>query len=984
MRNTAMSSCAHVIKAAAGLPAAVVATLLAVALSILLWAAPPVRAEFGISAFDQQVTSRPDGGTFSQAGGHPYSIVTEVFFNGHYDSEIGGETPDADVKDVVTYLTPGLFGNPAGIGECTAAQLSASDRGPINFPPPECPTSSQVGTIALKLDFGAPVEVEVPLYNMVPPVNQPAEFGFRFLGQEIYLTGNVRNSGDFGVTIVSPNIANALPLLGFKVTFWGVPADPSHDIQRCNVGGLGSQAPLVCEVRSHIGYEAEELPHADPEAPKAFLTMPVACTAPGAGFPTTVQVDSWPNPGTWLERTIFSHIGPGFPLDPSEWGPQLGITGCELVPFKPSISVQPTNTQADTPSGLNIEISLPQEGLLNPSGIATADVKKAVVTLPAGESVSPSAADGLGGCSLEQIGLHTNSPAACPDSSKLGTVEIVTPLLNEPLLGAIYLGKPECEPCDEADDLAGRLIKLYVVVEGHGVMLKLPGHVELDPHTGRITTTFDNNPQLPFDHLRLNFKAGPRSPLTNPPACGTYSTNAEFTPWSGNAPVDAASSFQITSGPEGKPCPGSPQAFAPSFAAGTTNNQAGAFSPFSVTFGRADGEQQLGGVTLHFPPGLLGRLSAVSLCPEPQAAQGNCPASSEIGVVTVGAGAGANPFYVYGGKVFLTGPYKGNPFGLSIVVPAIAGPFDLGTVITRATIAIDPLTTALTVSTDPLPTILDGIPLDLRTVNVSVSNPGFMFNPTNCDPLSLTGTLTGGAGGSEPVANGFQVTNCGRLGFAPKFTVTTPGKTSRALGAGLTAKIVYPQGAQANIAKVKVSLPKQLPSQLKTLQKACLDRVFESNPASCPAASRVGSAEALTPVLPEPLRGAAYFVSHGGQAFPDLVLVLQGYGITFDLVGNTFISKTGITSTTFNTVPDVPISSFHLTLPQGPNAALAAIGNLCKAKLAMPTKFIAQDGAEINRSTPITATGCPKHKAKKRLEHRRSHKAGARRGRRAR
>jgi hypothetical protein len=983
MRSTAMSKYTHAIKVTARAPAVVAAALLALALSVLLTAAP-AQAEFGISAFDQQVIAGPSGGTFSQAGGHPYSIVTEVSFNGHYDSEISGETPDADVKDVITNLTPGLFGNPAGIGQCTAAQLAAADRGPINFPPPECPTSSQVGTIGLKLDFGGPAEVEVPLYNMVPPVNQPAEFGFRILGEEIYLTGNVRNSGDFGITIVAPNIANALPILGFKVTFWGVPADPSHDIQRCNLGGIGSRQPLVCNAPNNIGYEAEELPHADPEAPKAFLTMPVACTAPGEGFPTNLQVDSWSNPGAWLERTISSHVAPGYPLAPSEWGSQLGITGCEFVPFNPSISVQPTNAQADTPSGLDIEISLPQEGLRNPTGIATDDVKQAVVALPAGESVSPSAADGLGGCSLEQIALHTNAPAACPDSSKLGTVELVTPLLNEPLFGAIYLGKPECEPCSEADDLAGRLIKLYIVVEGHGVILKLPGHVELDPHTGRILTTFDNNPQLPFEHLRLNFKAGPRSPLTNPPTCGTYATNAEFTPWSGNAPVDAAGSFEITSGPEGKPCPSSPQAFAPSFAAGTTNNQAGAFSPFSVTFGRADGEQQLGGVTLHLPPGLLGRLSAVSLCPEPQAAQGSCPASSEIGAVTVGAGAGSNPFYVYGGKVFLTGPYKGDPFGLSIVVPALAGPFDLGTVITRASIAIDPLTTALTVSTDPLPTILDGIPLDLRTVNVSVSNPRFIFNPTNCNPLSLTGTLTGGAGGAEAVANSFQATNCGRLGFAPKFTVTTPGKTSRALGAGLTAKIVYPQGAQANIAKVKVSLPKQLPSQLKTLQKACIDSVFDNNPANCPAASRVGSAEAITPVLPEPLRGAAYFVSHGGQAFPDLILVLKGYGITFNLIGNTFISKTGITSTTFNTVPDVPISSFQLTLPQGPDSALAANGNLCKAKLVMPTKFVAQDGAEINRSTPVTATGCPKHKAAKRAKRGGSHGAKSKRRRRAR
>jgi hypothetical protein len=295
---------------------------------------------------------------------------------------------------------------------------------------------------------------------------------------------------------------------------------------------------------------------------------------------------------------------------------------------------------------------------------------------------------------------------------------------------------------------------------------------------------------------------------------------------------------------------------------------------------------------------------------------------------------------------------------LSIVVPAVAGPFDLGTVVVRGSIKLDPITTALTVSTDPLPTILDGIPLDLRAVNVSVANPGFIFNPTNCNPLALTGTLTGGAGGSESVANTFQVTNCGRLGFAPKFTVSTPGKTSRADGAGLTAKIVYPKGAQANIAKVKVNLPKQLPSRLTTLQKACPDSTFNQSPEACPAASKVGFAKAITPILPEPLTGPAYFVSHGGAAFPDLVLALKGYGVDFHLYGSTFISKAGITSTSFKQVPDVPISSFELTLPQGPGSALAANGNLCTSKLVMPTSFIAQDGAELHQNTLISVTGC--------------------------
>jgi hypothetical protein len=936
---------------------------LAVLVMLLFVVVGSARADFGFRAFDQQIMSGATGGTFSQANGHPYAIRTEIDLNDHPDPEsFTPFRPDADAKDIIAELPPGEFGNPASLPQCTMFEL-------IEESVAKCPVGAQLGILKVRSDA---VQFTVPLYNLVPPAGAPAFFGANAAGQPILLTGNVRNAGDFGINVISPNIPFILPINGVTLTFWGVPADASHDVQRCaelEEPETAKYSPdeSFTEFAACTGQPGNPIygPQSDPEPKKAFLTIPGSCTAPGTGLHTVLRADSWADPGMFVEDDLFSHLEPGYPSGRGGWGEQVGTTGCDFEPFAPSISVQPTNHDADTPSGLNVEISLPQDGLLNPQGIASADVKKAVVTLPVGESVSPSAADGLGACSFEQVGLKTKDPAACPDSSKLGTVEIDTPLLTEPLAGEIYLGMPECAPCTTEDDLSGRLVKLYLVVEGHGVILKLAGKVEMDPATGRITTTFDNNPQLPFDHLKLNFKGGSRSPLVNPPSCGTYSTDAVFTPWSGGPDANVSSLLDIMSGPEGKPCPGSPQTFGPSFAAGTTNNQAGAFSPFSVTFGRSDGEQQLGGVTLTMPPGLLGTVTGIPLCPEPQASQGTCSSASEIGSVIAGAGAGANPFYVQGGKVFFTGPYKGGPFGLSIVVPAVAGPFNLGTVVVRASIKLDPHTTALTIAADPLPTILDGIPLDLRSVNVSVAKPGFIFNPTNCNPLSLTGTLTGGAGGIENVANSFQVTNCGRLGFAPKFTVSTPGKTSRANGAGLTARIVYPKGAQANIAKVKVNLPKQLPSRLTTLQKACPDSTFNQNPDNCPVASKIGFAKAVTPLLPEPLTGPAYFVSHGGAAFPDLILALKGYGVNFDLIGTTFINKAGITSSSFKQVPDVPINSFELTLPQGTNSALAANGNLCTAHLVMPTAFIAQDGAEIHQSTPIVATGCPKHKAKK-------------------
>ncbi|HVA19166.1 MAG TPA: hypothetical protein VMU55_03230, partial [Solirubrobacteraceae bacterium] len=397
--------------------------------------------------------------------------------------------------------------------------------------------------------------------------------------------------------------------------------------------------------------------------------------------------------------------------------------------------------------------------------------------------------------------------------------------------------------------------------------------------------------------------------------------------------------------------------------AGVSSVQAGGFTPFLSTFSRKDVDQSMQRVSVKMPKGLLGSLIGLPLCPEAQANAGTCSQASEIGSVTAGAGDGPTPFYVTGGHVYMSAGYKGAPFGLSVVVPAKAGPFDLGQVVVRAKVEVDIHTAQLTVTTDPLPQIVGGVPVNLRLVNVTVNRPNFTYNPTSCNPSEVSGTITGGEGATAAVSNHFQVTNCGALKFQPHFTVSASGKTSRADGASLDAKLTYPttaQGVEANIAKVKVDLPKKLPSRLTTLQKACPASTFEANPAACPAPSRIGTAVAVTPVLPVPLSGPVYFVSHGGEAFPDLVVVLQGYGVTVELVGTTFISKAGITSTTFKTVPDVPVGSFELKLPQGPYSALAANGDLCKANLQMPTAFVAQDGAEIHQSTPITATGCPK------------------------
>jgi hypothetical protein len=483
---------------------------------------------------------------------------------------------------------------------------------------------------------------------------------------------------------------------------------------------------------------------------------------------------------------------------------------------------------------------------------------------------------------------------------------------------------------------------------------------------------------LPFEDFTLHFFGGERAPLGTPSSCGLYTTTTSIAPWSGGAPVAPSSAFEINTGPHGSPC-ASPLPFSPSLTAGTTSIQAGGFSPFAMTMSRPDGSQNLQAIQLKMPPGLSGLLSGVKLCGEPQADEGLCGPESEIGETIVSVGVGGEPFSVRGGKVFITEGYGGAPYGLSIVNPAKAGPYDLeaGTscdcVVVRAKIEVDPITAALTITSDDsgpykIPTILDGIPLQIQHVNVTINRPGFTFNPTNCEPMHITGSLDSTEGATSNLSVPLQVTNCAVLGFKPAFSVSTAGKTSRATGASLHVKLVYPKapfGSQANIRSVKVDLPKQLPSRLTTLQKACPDSTFNQNPAGCGLESRIGTAKATTPLLPVPLTGPVYFVSHAGLKFPELVVVLSGYGTTIQLHAETFISKAGITSSTFRTIPDAPVGTFELTLPQGKFSALAAPFNLCKSTLKMPTDFTAQNGATIRQSTPISVSGCAKKKTKR-------------------
>jgi hypothetical protein len=909
------------------------------------------------------------GGVDTQAGSHPFQLTTTLMLNSQavpVEEGLSEVQPVATTKDLRFNLPPGLIGNPTPIPKCSLNQFILSSHGST-----PCPNNTAVGVatpIVTGFDGGARVSyvLSEPLYSLEPAVGEPARFGFITLAGPVILDTSVRTGGDYGVVVTVPNITEGTGFIGNIVTFWGVPADARHNNSR----GL----TCIQETKGREEGEGEPLhPGPEPscpvvEKPQPLLIMPTSCTGP---LHSTVESDPWAEPGQFTEPKDYTFQNSA--------GEPVGQDGCNRLNFEPSINVAPDGQEGSTPTGLTVGVHVPQEASLNPAGLAESTVRNTLVTLPAGVGLNPAGADGLTSCSLGEIGLESPGVQTCAESSKVGTVEIRTPLLPNPLVGAAYLAQQNANPF-------GSLVALYLAVYDpvSGVRVKLAGEVKPDPVTGQLVSTFDNTPQLPFEDLKLHFFGGSRAPLGTPAMCGGYTTTASISPWSGNAPVDSSSEFLINSGPNHTSC-SNPLPFAPELTTGSLNIQAGAFTPFTMTMSREDGNQNLDGIQLKMPSGLLGTLSGVKLCGEAEGNAGTCGPESQIGETTVSVGLGGNPYTVKGGRVYITGPYKGAPYGLSIVNPAKAGPFDLGEVIVRAKVEVNPTTAALTITSDAtgpyaIPQIIDGIPLEIKHVNVSIDRPDFTFNPTNCNPQEIGGSLTSSQGSVSTLHVPFQVTNCATLGFKPILTVSTNGKTSRADGASLNVKLTYPKapfGSQANIGKVKVDLPKQLPSRLTTLQKACTAAVFDANPAGCPAASRIGSATATTPVIPVSLSGPAYFVSYGGAKFPELVIVLSGYGTTVDLHGETFISPAGITSSTFRTIPDVPIGTFELHLPQGQYSALGANAKLCDVKggLKMPTRFVAQNGLAISQSTPISVTGCAKAKVKAKAKKGKAKKA---------
>ena len=908
---------------------------------------PPFGFQPGTAGIDGSITNA-DGSTDTQAGSHPYQLSINMAFPGTFNSTFAGNPnafglqADGHVRDVTAELPPGLVVNPnATTVRCTEDQLESDLNGG------GCPVASQVGTVALAPDlFGnAPGYGSYPLYNMVPPNGVPAEFGFDALGLGFYehLMGGVQTGAGYGLTATASDIIAKVPILGLNVTLWGNPSDPSHDNTR------GECGHLIC---SSGGTSV-------PASTTPLLTMPSACSGP---LTFSVSADSWENPGSFVTDSFQTHDGQGQPV---------GVTGCDKLAFNPQITVQPDTTVADSPSGLNVDLQVPQNGGVNT--LATANLKEAVVTLPQGVSVNPASANGLGACTPAQIGINNANAPTCPDSSKVGSVEIDTPLLPDPLTGGIYVAQQDNNPFNS-------LLAIYVTAQADGVWIKLAGHVVADPLTGQLTTTFDNNPQLPFTDFKLSFFGGSDAVLATPASCGTFSSGSMLSSWAGGPAASSSDSFAINSG-----CGGG---FAPSFMASSQNPQAGAFSPFVLSFSRPDGAQALAGLSVQLPLGMLAKLAGVQECSDAQLAvaksmsgtgeQANpsCPAGSQVGTVITSSGAGPDPISLTG-TAYLTGPYKGAPYGIAVVVPAVAGPYDLGTVVVRQALDINPTTAQVTDVSDPLPTILQGIPLRIRSVEVDLNRPGFTINPTSCEPSSVTGTLTSAGGLTYNGNSHFQVGGCQDIGFSPKLKIGLSGKGQTKSGdhPTLTATLTDRSG-QANIRSAKVTLPLAMALDPNNSNHVCNYSValaVHGGAVGCPESTIVGTATADTPLLSKPLTGKVYLVQgirfgKNGQrihTLPSLLVPLRGQ-IALDLRARSSVNGAGALVTTFSTIPDAPVSKFTLKITGGKKGLLVITGRgrtICGKPQVASENLGAQSGKRMVGNDTLT-TPCPRQKAK--------------------
>jgi hypothetical protein len=882
------------------------------------------------------------GGPPSLAGSHPFMVEVGAQLNSSVGSK-GLVTPVQGLRNLKFDLPGGLVADPSAVPvRCTTAQLAAElEEVSKQIGEAGCPVESQVGVVYTEIS-GTGLE-RSPLYVMVPSPGHPAELAFSYVGVIGHLQGGL--GGDLHLTAEASELVSKFPILGAHAFLWGVPSASGHDPQRA---GQGCFSQFGCTVKPS-------------QAP--FLTMPSSCTEP---------MDLQGVATSWLGAAA-EETRPLAGID----GESVHLTGCDSLAFEPTFEAKPTTEAAEQPTGLDVKIDQPQDE--SPEGRATATLKDAKVALPEGMVLNAAAGNGLAACTEEEIGYapeggkvrFSAAPQTCPSAARVGTLEAETPLLKgEVLPGSVYVAKP-------FDNPFGSLLAIYLAIESkkNGIYTKLAGEVETNPVTGQLSADFKENPQLPIEDIKVHFFGGANSTLTTPLTCGTKMTDASLTPWSTPEGADAqlSDSFQITSG-----CSSS-EAAAPkttSFSAGTASPLSGAYSPFVLRLSRPDGSQHITGVETTLPEGLLGKLAGVSYCPESGIAQAigrerpeqgkleqaspSCPASSEVGTVNVTAGSGSNPIPV-SGHAYLAGPYKGAPLSLVVIVPAVAGPFDLGTVVDRVALNVGEYDAKIHAVADPLPTIRDGIPLDVRSIELKLDRPSFTLNPTSCEVMAIEGTATTQAGQSSALNNRFQVGECSRLKFSPKLSLSLSGATGRTGHPALKAVLTYPKGEYANIARAQVALPHAEFLNQSAIAGACTKTLLAAH--ACPKKSIYGKAKAWSPLLDKPLEGPVYLVGGYGYKLPAMVAELNGQ-IRLLLVGKVDTGKSGGIRNTFEAVPDAPVSKFVLQLHSGKKGLLENSENICEKPRKAGAAFTAQNG-KVKQFAVKIANSCKSKKGKK-------------------
>jgi hypothetical protein len=954
----------------------------AVGLMLAAMTALPAAADepFGLKTFSNPTTDSADL-PYTLAGGHPDKHMTEFSI----PLKDGEAFPVEQLNGTYVKLPLGFIGNPAAAPRCPLSNVIGDANGADLS---TCPDGSKVGEVTVTIN---PVPssfmstVTVGLYNVPPQRGYPAQFAFRVSQTPTILSAYpLPRTDSYGLTVGTPTIPT-INFAAFSVKYFGTPSQ---------YGSGSSDAP--------------------------FLSNPVDCSDHEPTW--AIAIDSLEHTGALRTLGVPDLSDPDWKTD-SELAPP--VTGCDNPLLaeqfaKAGLGVKPLQpgggaTQADAPSGLAVDLDFPQSNdptdTTNTSfdpGIPQApEPKDITVRLPAGLSISPSSADGLGACSDQasdpagdQVHYDNTKPVSCPDSAKIGSALATSPLLAthdpvtdavngaEPIPGDVYLLKPHPGDLPIGGGNQEGKFRLLIELENerYGINIKLPGIATADPNTGQLTTVFTDNPQLPASHITVSLKDGPRAPLATPVTCGKFSANSDLVPWGTPDVPDAnpSADFSVASGPNASGCPASAAArpFAPTLDAGAKSATAGASSPFVLRLNRADGEQELSSLTAILPKGLAAKFVGIPYCPDAalaaaaarsgKAEQSNpsCPAS-RIGSVTVGAGPGTNPFHTQG-TAYLAGPYKGAPMSVAVITPAVAGPFDLGTVVVRNALYVDPETAQGRVVSDPFPKILDGVPLKLRSIDVNLDRPSFTLNPTNCSPLNIDVTLTSTDGATAKSTNRFQASGCEKLGFKPDLKLSLKGGTKRSDYPALRAVLNYPKGNYANIAKAVVSLPHSEFLAQNHIKTICTRVQFAAD--QCPKGSIYGFATATTPLFDAPLSGPVYLRS-SSNPLPDLVAALHGQ-IDVDLVGR-IDSKNGGIRTTFDAVPDAPVSKFVLTMQGGKKGLLENSRNLCASTNKADVAFTAQNGKTSN-STPVLTNSCKKRHGKGKAKGAKKGKASSR------